>query len=507
MFSLIWFPLWSAALVAALVVLNVFRQFLPRRASEPPVVFHWIPFVGSAVTYGMDPVKFLESCRKKHGDVFTFILFGRKMTVCLGLGGNEFILNGRHADLNAEEIYNPLTRPVFGPDIVYDCPNSKLMEQKKFMKYGLTHQALESHVPLIENEVLQYVGSTAAFKGDKGTVDISTSMAQLTIFTAARALQGKEVRAKLSTEMASLYHDLDMGFKPINFLLPWAPLPHNFRRDKARAKMVLIYKSIIDERRSSGREKGNDGTDMIENLMNCTYKNGSPVPDVEIVNIMITLLLGGQHSSSSASSWILLRLASQPEVCEELYAEQVKNLGKDGELPPLRLADLEKLPLLQGVIKETLRCHSSITSIMRKVSNPLAVPNTDYIVTPDKVLLASPVITAMSNEYFPSASTWNPHRWLTRAEDEEEIVDYGYGATSKGTKSPYLPFGAGRHRCIGEKFAYLNLGVIVTTIVRNLKLSTMDGSRTIPETDYASMFSGPKKPAFIRWEKRKGCTL
>ncbi len=51
--------------------------------------------------------------------------------MCLGVKGNDFILNGKHKDLNAEEIYGPLTTPVFGKDVVYDCPNAKLMEQKK----------------------------------------------------------------------------------------------------------------------------------------------------------------------------------------------------------------------------------------------------------------------------------------------------------------------------------------------------------------------------------------
>jgi sterol 14-demethylase len=40
-------------------------------------------------------------------------------------------LNGKIRDVNAEEIYTVLTTPVFGKDVVYDCPNSKLMEQKK----------------------------------------------------------------------------------------------------------------------------------------------------------------------------------------------------------------------------------------------------------------------------------------------------------------------------------------------------------------------------------------
>jgi hypothetical protein len=51
--------------------------------------------------------------------------------VFLGAAGNQFILNGSTKDLNAEEIYAPLTTPVFGKGVVYDCPNSKLMDQKR----------------------------------------------------------------------------------------------------------------------------------------------------------------------------------------------------------------------------------------------------------------------------------------------------------------------------------------------------------------------------------------
>ncbi len=49
----------------------------------------------------------------------------------MGPAGNDFILNGKLKDVNAEEIYTVLTTPVFGRDVVYDCPNAKLMEQKK----------------------------------------------------------------------------------------------------------------------------------------------------------------------------------------------------------------------------------------------------------------------------------------------------------------------------------------------------------------------------------------
>ena len=67
----------------------------------------------------------------QYGDIFTFVLLGKKTTVYLGTKGNDFILNGKLRDVCAEEVYSPLTTPVFGRNVVYDCPNSKLMEQKK----------------------------------------------------------------------------------------------------------------------------------------------------------------------------------------------------------------------------------------------------------------------------------------------------------------------------------------------------------------------------------------
>lgn len=49
----------------------------------------------------------------------------------MGKNGNQFILNGKLKDLNAEEIYSVLTTRVFGKDVIYDVPNAKFMEQKK----------------------------------------------------------------------------------------------------------------------------------------------------------------------------------------------------------------------------------------------------------------------------------------------------------------------------------------------------------------------------------------
>ena len=123
--------------------------------------------------------------------------------------------------------------------------------------------------------------------------------------------------------------------------------------------------------------------------MSCVYKDGTPVPDIEVAHIMIALLMAGQHSSSSTISWIILRLASQPEITEQLYQEQIRVLGAD--LPPLTYENLQKLELQTNVIKETLRLHAPIHSMLRTVKYPLQVEGTSYVIPNSHNVLSSPV--------------------------------------------------------------------------------------------------------------------
>jgi sterol 14-demethylase len=55
------------AFVALSIVLNVLSQALFKNPNEPPVVFHWLPIIGSTITYGIDPYKFFFECRAKVG--------------------------------------------------------------------------------------------------------------------------------------------------------------------------------------------------------------------------------------------------------------------------------------------------------------------------------------------------------------------------------------------------------------------------------------------------------
>ena len=336
----------------------------------------------------------------------------------------------------------------------------------------------------METEIRNYLKRRSEFTSPSGTIEVTKMMAEITIFTASRSLQGQEIREKLDSSFAGLYHALDDGFQPINFMLPWAPLPQNRKRDIAQRKMTQIYTDIIRQRRKNPTEKKTH--DMLWNLMDSVYKNGTPVPEHEIAGMMIALLMAGQHSSSVTSSWIMLRMASRPDIMEELYEEQLRILGNSSK--PLTLENVQSLPLLMNVVRETLRLHPPIHSIMRKVKNPLHVEGTNYVIPPSHVVLAAPGYQAIQAQYFPDPEKWDPHRWEHLAEpveDEADKMDYGYGLVSTGATSTYLPFGAGRHRCIGEQFAHMQITTIITTMVRMLKLENMEGKVGVPKTDYS----------------------
>lgn len=229
---------------------------------------------------------------------------------------------------------------------------------------------------------------------------------------------------------------------------------------------------------------------MISALMTQSYRGGRALPDHEIAHIMIALLMAGQHTSSTTGAWTLLHIAERPDIQEAMYAEQLKHFSDpDGHLRTPTFEELKALPVLDSVIRETLRMHPPIHSIMRYVRQDMPVPPTlaapskdgTYVVPAGHYVMASPAVSQVDPGTWKQADKWLPERWNDANGEAEkafklytdesgEKVDYGFGAVSKGTESPYQPFGAGRHRCIGEQFAYLQLGALIATMIRKVEM-------------------------------------
>ncbi|KAI9479871.1 Lanosterol 14-alpha-demethylase [Coemansia sp. RSA 989] len=491
------------AAVSFLVAWAHFEQTLNHNPSEPPLVRYYVPFIGSMVEFGINPIKFIRKHQQQYGNFFTFLMFGRRMTVCVDIDGNDFVFNAKHSCVTAEDAYNSLTKPVFGEGVVYDVPNSVLMEQKRMVKAGLSIENFRAYLPIFVQEVNQYVDKH--WTEPEGTVELLQSISEMIIMTASHTLLGPEIRSKLHEGVADLYHTLDSCFTPVHFLFEWLPLPSYYASDRAHAELDSIFGAVIAERRKNSNEKH---TDMLDALMASRYKNGEPLSDKHVGNMLIALLMAGQHTSAATTTWALLNLASNPDVVAEARTEVASVMGreipKSADLPVPTFEDVKGFDTLDRVVRETLRIRSPLVQVMRKVIKPVAVPNTNYVIPAGNYIVASPIISATDSKYYTDPEAWVPSRWTTSEADDAQdkaTTDYGFGATTTSARSPTLPFGAGRHRCIGEQFAYLQIKTILYVLLSRFDFE-LDPKRGMPPRNFNSMVVLPEGPVLCRYKRR-----
>ncbi|KAI8904122.1 cytochrome P450 [Gorgonomyces haynaldii] len=468
-----------------------------KAANTPPMVPYTIPFVGSAIEYGVDPIGFMKRNYQKYGDCFTFLMAGRRMTFCLGPDGNHFVFNVPIANASAEAAYETLTVPVFGKNVVYDVPNAKFMEQKKFVKDSFSQAGFQSYIPKIWKETDDFFQEWR----EKGTekLNIFMEMSELTIRTASLCLMGKEVRERLQTHVAKLYHDLDAGLAPINVFFRWLPLPVYFNRDRAHKEMSDLFKQILNDRR---KNKVTGQHDLVEALEKAVYKDGTPLDDDSVAHLMIAMLMGGQHTSSTTSSWVLFEIARRPDVVQRLREEQSMVLtGKPDtpmdQLPMFTYEQQRQMVYLECVLKETLRLHAPIHTIMRKVEKEIEFKG--HTIPVGDFLCGSAQFSQMDEERFPDAEKFMPERFMNNTEGSGEWTINGVDIAQKSARSHFLPFGAGRHRCIGEQFGYLQIKTIVSKFVREFDVELYE---KFPKPDFTSLIVVPEKPSFLKVTER-----
>lgn len=442
----------------------------------PPLLPYTVPFLGSALEFGVNPVAFLEEAYYKYGPVFSIQMMGKIFTYVVGSDASALFFNSKNEDLNAEDIYSKLVTPVFGKGVAYDVPNNVFMEQKKMFKTGLNIAQFRTHIPMIVEETEKYFERW----GDSGKKNLFHAMAELVILTASRCLQGTEIRACLNEEVAQLYADLDGGFSHEAWLLPsWLPLPSFRRRDSAHRRMKEIFYKVILKR----RECGVRDDDMLQTLIDSTYKDGTHLNDDEIAGMLIGLLMAGQHTSSTTGSWLGFFLAKDQTLQRAVVEEQKIVCGTPYQ--PLSYEAVRDLELLDRCLKETLRLRPPIMTMMRMVKTEQEVEG--YKIPPGHQICVSPPVNQHIKDAWENPDEFDPDRYLNPD-------------VTSDTKFSYVPFGAGRHRCIGEQFAYVQIKTIWATLLRKYKFDLVD--EYFPKTNFATMIHTPKNPV-IQYKLRK----
>jgi sterol 14-demethylase len=476
-----------ATLVLALVVVALLG-YLPPRKGLPPIVTG-LPIVGSLIGFLKRPYPLALESFKKYGPVFTLKVPFMRLTFLVGPEASAHYFKAKDSQLDQQQVYQ-YSVPIFGKGIIYDVDIDTRQEQFKFLTNVFRGENMRAFAPEMQEEAEMYF---AKKWGDKtGETDLRKDLAELIILTAARCLMGPEVRNDLSGEVSRLFQTLDEGMIPITFFFPNLPIHVHRARDRARQEMANLFSGIMQARRNNP-DKKKVYHDCLNTLMNARYRDESrpPLTDDQISGMMIALLFAGQHTSSVTSSWtgyFLLdshaksKIEGRQDEWEMVRREQdaiVKEHGKEIDFDVL-----EKMDRLHASIKEALRIHPPLIFLVRKCLEDFEVCG--VTVPKGDIVFASPPVTHRVESVFPNPESYEPERFLKPREEDKQ-------------RFSFVGFGGGRHGCLGENFAYMQIKTIWSVLLRKYDMELVD---PLPEPDYSALVVGPM-PCRVRYTPRK----
>ncbi|ETZ70948.1 cytochrome P450 [Mycobacteroides abscessus subsp. abscessus] len=435
---------------------------------------------GHLEEFRTDPIALMKRIRAECGNVGTFQLADKQVVFLSGAEANEFFFRSSDEDLDQAEAY-PFMTPIFGKGVVFDADP----ERRKEMLHNaaLRGEQMKGHAATIENEVRQMISRW----GESGEVDLLDFFAELTIYTSSACLIGKKFRDELDGRFAHLYHQLEQGTDPLCYVDPYLEIESFRQRDEARTGLVALVQEIINGRvqRSADSPTDKSQRDMLDVLIMIKDEHGNPrFTADEITGMFISMMFAGHHTSSGTASWVLIELLRHPDIQSQVI-DELDELYADGS--EVSFHALRQIPKLENVLKETLRLHPPLIILMRVAKGEFEVGG--FPIHDGDMVAASPAVSNRIAEDFPNPDGFVPDRY--EKPRQEDIVN----------RWTWIPFGAGRHRCVGAAFATMQIKAIFSVLLREYAFEMAQPADSY-HNDHSKMVVQLAQPAKVRYRKR-----
>jgi sterol 14-demethylase len=426
-----------------------------------------------------DPIGLLRRVREECGDVGRFHLAGRDVVLVSGAEVNEVFFRAPDEVLDQAEAY-PFMTPIFGRGVVFDATPERRREMLK--NQALRGEHMKAHAATIEREIDRMVAGW----GGEGTIDLLDFFAELTIYTTSACLIGQRFRDDLDSRFAGHYHDLERGTDALAYVDPYADIESFHQRDRARLALVGLVQEIIN-RRAAQPAVPREQRDLLDVLVSLTDDDGAPHFSAdEITGMFISMMFAGHHTSSGTAAWTMIELLRHPDVLSDVVAE-LDTLHADGSAVSFQA--LREIPRLEAALKETLRLHPPLILLLRVAKAELTFGG--HTVPVGTMVGATPKVSNRIPEDFPDAERFDPGRYLDPR--QEDLVH----------RWTWIPFGAGRHRCVGNAFAMMQLKAIFSVLLRNYEFTLEQPSETYRD-DCSKMVIQLEQPCRVAYRRRGG---
>ncbi|XP_033227747.1 cytochrome P450 4C1-like isoform X2 [Belonocnema kinseyi] len=355
--------------------------------------------------------------------------------------GNALRFLGKDSSVPLWRAHRKLIQPAFNPQTlrsflqIFDkCAISMVEKMGKKLDEG-------------EFEVEPYFTSISlsiALEGTMGIVENSDSKeyARYTecVNRATALMMTRAYRPWLHPDIIFNFTEMSKEFtKCVNWM-------HNIAHTIIEKKKLKLSKTGEEEKDEiSIQRKG--FLDLLLDLQDQQKLSDQDISDE--VNLMI---VGAYETVAVSLEYLMLVLASYPDIQEKVYQELNHIYGKViPENVSITTDDLKQMEYTERVIQESLRLFPTVPVVLRKVEEDIKIEG-GCIIPKGTTALCFITKIHRDEKYWPDPLKFDPDRFLP-----DEVA--------KRNPYCYLPFSKGPRNCIGSVYAMMEMKTILTRIL------------------------------------------
>uniref|UniRef100_R7W8D3 Putative Obtusifoliol 14-alpha demethylase n=1 Tax=Aegilops tauschii TaxID=37682 RepID=R7W8D3_AEGTA len=199
-----------------------------------------------------------------------------------------------------------------------------------------------------------------------------------------------------------------------------------------------------------------------------------------------------EHTSASAAIWTGACLLSHGDGRHLVAAveEQKQIIARHGR-ERVDYDVLREIGILRCCIMEALRMHAPANVIIREANKSFSLQARDggrYAIPKGHTLVTSPAVNNRLPHIFKDPLVYDPSRFGPGREEDKV-----------GGKFSFTPFSAGRHVCLGEDYAYMQIKVIWSHLLRNFELKIIS---PFPDEEWEKFIPGPRGKVIVTYKRR-----
>jgi cytochrome P450 family 135 len=375
--------------------------------------------------YTVTRSKFYADLQRRYGDTFTMRITGNRNVVAVTRPEHIREVFTGPSDVFHAGGANKILRSVVGENSLLLLDGDEHLRARKQLMPGFNGAALRDYGDMMTELVVAEVSRWPIGT----TFPVQHRLAAVTLEVILKTVFGVTDKERLNDLRTIIAKISDVGV--IDFL-GWAYpkleryWPWKRNRENLLEFNRLIYAEIAERREASDLA---DRGDVLSRLL-CSDE--TEMSDVELRDHMITLLIAGHDTTSSALAWTFHELARRPGVLRA--AQEAADRGDD--------------EYLLGVHKEVMRLLPAVPNVGRRLQRPAEVAG--YRLPAGTIV--APIISEV-------------HRNPDAYEDPDEFRPERYIGKNPASAT-WIPFGGGVHRCIGAGFSLQESAIVLGEALR-----------------------------------------